>query len=52
MDKVHTVNELYAPADRCAKAKEGRLAPEITKRAEEQPESSGKKKRLRKRESR
>ena len=37
---------------RSAKAEEGRLAPERAKRAEEEPESSGKKKRSRQRSSR
>ena len=52
MDRVRTVSELFALADRCARAEEGRLAPEIAKKSEEQPESSGKRKRLRKREPR
>ena len=52
MDRVRTVNELFALADRCARAEEGRLAPEIAKRSEEQPESSGKRKRSHKREPR
>ena len=42
MHKVRTVNELFALADRCARAEEGRLAPEMAKKSEEQPESSGK----------
>ena len=52
MDRVRTVNELFALADRCARAEEGRLAPEMAKRSEEQPESSGKRKRSHKREPR
>ena len=39
--KVRTVNELYALADRCARAEEGRLAPEHAKKAEAGPASSG-----------
>ena len=49
--KVHTVNKLYALADRCARAEEGCLAPERAKKAEAGPASSGGKKRLRKRSS-
>ena len=50
--KVRTVNELYALAGRCARAEEGRLAPEHAKKAEAGPASSGGKKRLRKQSSR
>ena len=49
--KVRTVNELYMLADRCARAEEGRLAPERAKKAEAGPASSGGKKRLRKQSS-
>ena len=47
MHKVHTVNELYTLADLCAKAEEGRLTPERARKAGEDPESSGRKKRSR-----
>ena len=47
MHMVHTVNELYTLADLRAKAEEGHLAPERARKAGEEPESSGKKKRPR-----
>ena len=52
MHRVCTVNELYALVDRCARAEEGRLAPECAKKAEAGPTSSGGKKRPRKWSSR
>ena len=52
MRKVRTINELYALADRCARAEEGCLAPEHAKKAEAGPASSGGKKRLHTRSSR
>ena len=49
MRKVRTVNELYALVDRCARAEEGRLAPERAKKVEAGPASSDGKKQPRKR---
>ena len=41
--RVRTINEMYTVANKCARAEEGRLAPEKAKRAEEEPETSEKK---------
>ena len=38
MHPVHTVSDIYALADLCTKAEEGRLAPERARRVEEEPE--------------
>src|SRR5664279_1933968 len=49
--QIRSTNELSALADKCAKAEEGRTAPELAQKALAEPETPVKKKSSRKRDS-